>query len=130
MAPDARIVNMKVATADGGADCRQVIAAIDWVVQHRKDSGMNIRVINLSYGTHSSQPYTVDPLAYAVENAWRKGIVVVVAAGNDGLDAPSLLMPAADPHILAVGAATTWLGTARGRRHSRLHERWQRGTAL
>ncbi len=103
MAPDARIVNVKVASADGGADVSQIIAAIDWVVQHRNDAGLNIRVINLSYGTHSTQPYTVDPLAYAVENAWRKGIVVVVAAGNDGAD-NRLNMPAANPHVLAVGA--------------------------
>ena len=103
VAPDARIVNVKVATADGGADVSQVIAAIDWVVQHRKDSGMNIRVINLSYGTHSTQPYTVDPLAYAVENAWRKGIVVVAAAGNDGAGT-ALTMPAANPYAIAVGA--------------------------
>ncbi len=103
MAPDARIINVKVATADGGADVSQVIAAIDWVVQHRKDAGMNIRVINLSYGTHSTQPYTIDPLAYAVENAWRKGIVVVAAAGNDGTG-DQLTMPAADPYAIAVGA--------------------------
>ncbi len=103
MAPDARIVNVKVATADGGADVSQIIAAIDWVVQHRNDVGLNIRVINLSYGTHSTQPYTVDPLAYAVENAWRKGIVVVAAAGNDGAG-NQLNMPAADPRVLAVGA--------------------------
>ncbi len=103
IAPDARIVNVKVATADGGADVSQIIAAIDWVVQHRNDAGMNIRVINLSYGTHSTQPYTVDPLAYAAENAWRKGIVVVAAAGNDG-SGKDLTMPAADPHVLAVGA--------------------------
>lgn len=102
-APDSRIVNVKVATADGGVDVSQVIAAIDWVVQHRNDAGLNIRVINLSYGTHSTQPYTVDPLAYAVENAWRKGIVVVAAAGNDGADR-HLTMPAADPYVLAVGA--------------------------
>ena len=103
MAPGARIVSVKVATADGGADVSQIIAAIDWVVQHRNDAGLNIRVINLSYGTHSTQPYTVDPLAYAVENAWRKGIVVVVAAGNDGAG-NQLTMPAADPHVIAVGA--------------------------
>ncbi|WP_460809841.1 S8 family serine peptidase [Nocardioides salsibiostraticola] len=103
VAPDARIVNVKVATADGGADVSQIIAAIDWVVQHRNDAGMNIRVINLSYGTNSTQAYTVDPLAYAVENAWRKGIVVVAAAGNDGAD-QQLTMPAANPYVLAVGA--------------------------
>jgi serine protease AprX len=47
----------------------------------------------------------MDPLAHAVENAWRAGIVVVAAAGNDGLAAPSLLMPAVDPNVLAVGAS-------------------------
>ena len=57
MAPDARIVSLKVAYADGGTDVSQVIAAIDWVVQHANDNGLNIRVINLSYGTNSPQEY-------------------------------------------------------------------------
>jgi serine protease AprX len=105
VAPDARLLNMKVAAGDGGADVSQVIAAIDWVVEHRDDEGMHVRVINLSYGTASEQGWQVDPLARAVENAWNHDILVVAAAGNDGLDAPSLLMPAVDPHILAVGAS-------------------------
>ncbi len=105
MAPEAQLLNMKVATGDGGADVSQVIAAIDWVVEHRDDEGMHVRVINLSYGTTSEQGWQVDPLARAVENAWKHDILVVAAAGNEGLDAPSLLMPAADPHILAVGAS-------------------------
>ena len=104
VAPDARILNMKVGAADGGVDVTQVIAAIDWIVQHRRDNGMNVRVINLAYGTGSLQPYELDPLAHAVENAWRKGIVVVVAAGNDGLTTPRLTMPAMDPYVIAVGA--------------------------
>ena len=115
VAPDARIVSLKVAVADGGADVSQVIAAIDWVVQHRNDNGMNIRVINLSYGTNSTQPYTVDPLAYAVEQAWKAGIVVVAAAGNSGYqrgaNAQGLADPAYDPEIVAVGSADT-MGTA------------------
>jgi serine protease AprX len=104
IAPSARILSMKVATADGGADVSQIIAAIDWVVQHRTDNGMNVRVINLSYGTLSTQSYLLDPLAHAVENAWRAGIVVVVSAGNSGKAAQTLTMPAVDPYVLAVGA--------------------------
>jgi serine protease AprX len=104
VAPDAQLLNMKVGAADGGADVSQVIAALDWVVTHRKDNDMNVRVVNLAYGTASIQPWQLDPLAHAVEGAWRAGLVVVTAAGNDGLDAPSLLMPAVDPHVLAVGA--------------------------
>lgn len=105
IAPNARLVNVKVGAADGAVDVTQVIAAIDWVVQHRNDGGMNIRVINLSYGTDGVQPADVDPLSYAVEVAWRHGIVVVVGAGNDGSDHPTLVNPAYNPYVLAVGAA-------------------------
>jgi serine protease AprX len=110
VAPDSRILSVKVADADGGVDVSQVIAAIDWVVQHRDDDGMDIRVINLSYGTDSTQPFQIDPLAFAVEQAWRAGIVVVAAAGNTGIGS-GLADPAYDPMLIAVGAADT-MGTA------------------
>ena len=41
-------------------------------------------MLNLSFGTDSMQDARLDPLSHAVESAWRKGIVVVVAVGNDG----------------------------------------------
>jgi serine protease AprX len=104
IAPDANLVNVKVGAANGDVDVSQVIAAIDWVVQHRKDEDLNIRVINLSYGTDSVQDHMVDPLAFAVQNAWKHGIVVVVAGGNEGDTTTNLANPASDPHILAVGA--------------------------
>jgi serine protease AprX len=106
MAPDSRIVSIKVADSRGSTDISQVIAAIDWVVQHKNDNGMNIRVLNLSFGTDSSQSYTLDPLAYAAEVAWRNGIVVVAAVGNAGFaPAGSVADPAIDPYVIAVGAA-------------------------
>jgi serine protease AprX len=104
IAPDARLLAVKVATSDGSVDVSQVIAALDWVVQHKDDNGMRIRVINLSYGTLSAQPYQLDPLAAAAENAWKHGIVVVVAAGNEGSGATRLNDPAIDPYVIAVGA--------------------------
>jgi len=105
VAPDATIVNVKVATTDGAVDVSQVIAGIDWVVAHRNDPGLNIRVLNLSFGTDSLQDPRLDPLSHAVEAAWRKGIVVVVAVGNEGLATTRVTMPAANPYVLAVGAA-------------------------
>jgi serine protease AprX len=103
VAPGARIVSVKVAGHDGATDVSQVIAAIDWVVQNKNSNGLNIRVLNLSFGTDSTQSYLLDPLAYAVEQAWNAGIVVVVAAGNDGNQA-ALRNPALDPFVIAVGA--------------------------
>jgi serine protease AprX len=106
MAPDARIVNVRVGDSEGATDVSQVIAAIDWVVQHRSDPGLNIRVLSLAYGTNSDQPYDVDPLAFAAEQAVRAGIVVVAAAGNAGFSkAGTLANPAYDPFVLAVGAS-------------------------
>jgi len=107
MAPGARIVSIKVADNEGATDVSQVIAAIDWVVAHRRDDGMNIRVLNLSFGTDGVQDYLLDPLAYAAEVAWRKGIVVVVAAGNRGYGTIKLNNPAYNPHVLAVGATAS-----------------------
>lgn len=105
VAPEARIIRLKVADSHGNTDVSQVLAAIDWVVQHRNDPGMNIRVLNLSFGTDGVQDYRVDPLTHAAEVAWRAGIVVVAAAGNQGDGSVQLNNPAYDPRILAVGGA-------------------------
>jgi serine protease AprX len=105
VAPDARIVSIKVADSHGNADVSQVIAAIDWVVQHAHDPGLNIEVLNLSFGTANTQSYILDPLAFAAEIAWHRGITVVAAVGNAGLTATGLANPAEDPYLLAVGAA-------------------------
>jgi serine protease AprX len=105
IAPDARIVNVKVGAANGAVDVSQIIAGIGWVVQHRRDNGMNIRILNLSLGTKSGQGYRSDPLAFAAEVAWRSGIVVVAAAGNAGAGSGTLTDPAYDPNLLAVGAS-------------------------
>jgi serine protease AprX len=113
IAPGARLTSVKVAAGGGVVDVSQVIAAVDWVVAHRNDDPNHpIRVLNLAYGTDGVQDYQVDPLTHAVENAWRAGIVVVVAAGNGGTTDPQLTNPARDPYVLSVGANDT-AGTPR-----------------
>jgi serine protease AprX len=107
MAPDSRIVSIKVADAKGQTDVSQAIAAIDWVVQNRNANGMNIRVLNMSFGTDGVQDYLLDPLAYAAEQAWHKGIVVVVAVGNEGFGTGKVNNPAYDPYLIAVGSSTS-----------------------
>jgi serine protease AprX len=111
VAPGARVISLKVGATDGTADVTQVIAAVNWVTQHAHDPGLNIRVLNLSYGTGSTQDYRSDPLSFAAETAWRKGILVVVAGGNDGSSRPFLANPALNPNLLSVGAEDP-MGTA------------------
>jgi serine protease AprX len=105
VAPDAKLLALKLATTDGSTDVSQVIAALDWVTQHPVlPDGTRVRVINLSYGTNSTQAYLADPLAAAAENAWRHGIIVVTSAGNNGALTGALTDPAIDPYVIAVGA--------------------------
>jgi serine protease AprX len=101
VAPGARLVSVKVAGPDGATDVSVVIAALQWVVTHRAQYG--IKVLNLSFGTDSVQPYPVDPLNAAVERAWAAGITVVVSSGNRGPG--TINKPGDDPYVITVGAA-------------------------
>lgn len=106
VAPDAGLLSIRLANSDGGSDVSQIIAGLNWVTEHQTTAdGSRVRVVNLSFGTDSVQPYQLDPLAAAAENAWRHGVVVVVSGGNEGQTAGRLTDPAMDPYVLAVGAS-------------------------
>lgn len=107
MAPDARLLSIKVADQNGAVDVSQIIAAIGWVAQYGKSFGLNVRVLNLSLGMDSKQDPRLDPLSWAAEVAWHKGIVVVASAGNSGEEVVGLTSPAYNPTIIAVGASDT-----------------------
>ncbi len=102
VAPAADLVSIKVGSADGSADVSNVLAGIQWAVSFR--AAYNIRVLNLSLGTDSTQSWQVDPLNYAVERAWAANITVVVAASNRGPASGTISKPADDPWVITVGA--------------------------
>jgi serine protease AprX len=102
VAPEASILSVKAAGADGAADVSNILAAIQWVVSFK--DRYNIRVLNLSLGTDSKQDWKVDPLNYAVERAWAAGMTVVVSASNEGPDPGTITKPADDPWVITVGA--------------------------
>jgi serine protease AprX len=107
VAPQSHIVSVKVADGVGNTTVSAVMSGLDWVLQNRWVDNQNIRVVNLSFGTDSTQSYTVDPLAHATEKLWKAGLAVVVSAGNDGTTYGQLDNPARDPYVIAVGAADT-----------------------
>ena len=103
VAPGARLVSIKVAGPDGASDVAHVLAGLQWAVSFK--DAYNIRVLNLSLGTDSTQPYQHSLLDYAVERAWDHGIVVVVSASNLGPDAGTVTKPGDDPLVVTAGAA-------------------------
>jgi serine protease AprX len=102
VAPQAKILAIKVTGADGSTDVSNVLAAIQWVVSFQ--ARYQIRVLNLSMATDSTQTYRTDPFDYAVERAWDAGIVVVVSASNRGPAATTVSKPGDDPLVITVGA--------------------------
>jgi serine protease AprX len=115
-APNANLINLRVLDKNGAGSDSAVIAAIGTAILLKPI--YNIRVINLSLGRPIYDSYKVDPLCKAVEAAWKAGIVVVAAAGNDGRDLAlnpegygTIEAPGNDPYVLTVGAMRT-MGTA------------------
>ena len=68
---------------------------------------MNIRVLNLSFGTDPAKNSRLDPLVHAAEVAWDSGIVVVVSAGNGTTKDGGLASPAIARDVIAVGSLDT-----------------------
>jgi serine protease AprX len=110
IAPASQLVVLKVLDADGNGYISNVIAALDYAVEHRTQ--FNIRVVNLSVATGVYESYNTDPLTLAAKRAVQAGIVVVTAAGNLGRDAKGqpqsggVTSPGNAPWVLTVGAAT------------------------
>ncbi len=106
IAPNANILDLRVLDQNGASSDSVVIAAIQKAVQLK--SKYNVRVINLSLGRTAFESCSQDPLCQAVEAAWKSGIVVVVAAGNEGRNGYStILSPGSAPHAITVGAMKT-----------------------
>ncbi len=102
IAPAARLVDVRVLDSQGRGRLSSMIRGIEWVLGHRTQYG--IRVLNLSLGGPAPATYLGDPLSAAVEIAWRRGLVVVAAAGNAGPGSGTVGTPGVDPLVVTVGA--------------------------
>ena len=102
VAPDAKIVSLRVLDAKGTGTLHSVLGAFDWLLHNRAAYG--IRVLNLSFGAPQAASYHRELLAGVVESAHFAGVVVIAAAGNDGPKPGTVSLPAADPFVVAVGS--------------------------
>ena len=92
IAPDAKILPIRVLEADGIGEMYSVIDGIDEAVARGAD------VINISFGTSRDDKALKD----AIERAQKAGVVIVASAGNNGSDAKQY--PAAYKKVVAVAA--------------------------
>ena len=88
----AKIMPLKVLSARGFGNVADIAEAVRFAANH------GAKVINMSLGG----PRSAKVLKDAVDYAYKKGVLVVCAAGNDGRG--KVGFPAAYPHALAVAA--------------------------
>ena len=110
VAPGASLIVAKVLDSSGSGSVSGTIASLQWLLSIKNT--YNIRVVNLSLGLPPFDPYALDPLCAAVENAVANGLVVVTAAGNYGYYNGQLLYgaiasPGITPAAITVGASNS-----------------------
>ena len=110
--PSVGIVALRVLGDDCSGRTSDVLDALEWVA--RNHSLYRIKVVNLSIGHPVFESAATDPMVQAVERLSRKGIVVVTAAGNMGINPMTHLpgyggvsVPCNAPSSLCVGALDT-----------------------
>lgn len=107
LAPQAGILNMKVMDTSGSATEEEVVLAIDDCINLINiNSPFAPAVINLSSGTQDlNEPYSV--MRVACRQAIAAGIIFVAAAGNSGPATSTILSPACEKYVIAVGSCST-----------------------
>ncbi|MFY4775127.1 S8 family peptidase [Metabacillus sp. RGM 3146] len=97
VAPDAELYAVKAMDQDGNGTLESILKGIDWAIQN------HMNIINMSFGTKDDSKL----LHEAVDSAFKKGILVVAAAGNEGNAAGTgntMDYPALYDSVIAVSA--------------------------
>jgi serine protease AprX len=105
-APKANIVGVKVLDRMGSGSLSTVMDGVQWCIDYNTENQNKIDIISMSLGA-TAQKYeneNEDPMVKIVESAWESGIVVCVAAGNEGPDESTIASPGLSDKVITVGA--------------------------
>lgn len=97
IAPDAELYSLKVFNKEGKGYTQDVLAAIDWAIEHQID------IINLSLTSEAA----VSSYEDLVNHAYQKGILIIGAAGNSietDVKIDNVKYPARYTNVIAVSS--------------------------
>lgn len=99
-ASSANLIVIKALGEKGNSNSNKILDAMQWVYENCK--AYNISVVCMSFGADVINGS--DPLSRGAESLWKRGVVVVAAAGNSGPDRSTIKSPGNNPYIITVGA--------------------------
>lgn len=119
VASDATLYAVKVLDSAGSGNDSTIMAGLQWVINNAGQMSVPIRVVNMSLGRPGSL-YDNPAMRSLVQTLKTKGIVVVVAAGNNAKVEVAQMVPATYPEVLAVASTTAINGANQCRNYSGL----------
>ena len=104
MAPECNLVSVKVLDQKGNGYVTDVLAGINWILDRKEMLG--IRIVNISVGAGGRKKISENSaLVRGVNRVWDAGLVVVVAAGNNGPRRMSVTTPGISRKVITVGCS-------------------------
>ncbi|MEM3356468.1 MAG: S8 family serine peptidase [Candidatus Bathyarchaeia archaeon] len=100
VAPGAYLYNAKAFDSSGSGYDSWIIEAVEWAVEKGAD------IISGSFGGLPLTSADEDPIVLALREAVKHGVVVVIAAGNEGFGYFSTGSPGFAPDVITVGATS------------------------
>ena len=103
VAPESGIVMLKVLEKDGSGKIKNMLKGMEWILLNHEKYG--IRIVNISVGmpVKNIENPEEEELVKKVEQLWNTGLVVVVAAGNDGPAPYTITSPGTSRKVITVG---------------------------
>lgn len=103
----ANVIGVKVLDKLGSGSLETVMQGVQWCIDYNaQNPDRKIHIISMSLGAAAQQYNNEndDPMVQIVEAAWAKGIVVCVAAGNEGPEGQTIASPGISDQVITVGA--------------------------
>jgi len=100
VAPDAKLVPLKVFDASGNGSSSQIMAGMQWCIDNKNK--YNIRVVNMSFRSIGQNDGS-SPQSQLANSMMDAGLVVCIAAGNDGPDPKTIGIPGDAAKAITVG---------------------------
>ncbi len=104
IAPGCDLISVKVLDAKGGGFASDVLMGLRWIREYK--DALGIRIVNISVGSYSRKNMSENSaLVRGVDAAWDDGLVVVVAAGNNGPGYMTVTTPGISRKVITVGCS-------------------------
>jgi serine protease AprX len=104
IAPRCNLIGVKALNYKGNGNVQDVLNGFEWIIANKEK--YNIRVVNISVGSTTDENASEQSnLVMGVDELWDRGLVVVVAAGNNGPGPKTISMPGISRKVITVGAS-------------------------